>query len=91
MVVIFGLGIVAGIVLIIKLIKTAMDKFRPQMILLIIGLMLGSLYAIVMGPTTLDTPQPYMTWHTFSIVFFIIGGVVIVGLQLLKSVMEKRQ
>ena len=90
-VVIFGLGIVAGIVLIIKLIKTAMDKFRPQMILLITGLMLGSLYAIVMGPTTLDTPQPYMTWHTFSIVFFIIGGAVIIGLQLLKSVMEKHQ
>ena len=90
-VVIFGLGIVAGIVLIIKLIKTAMDKFRPQMILLITGLMLGSLYAIVMGPTTLDTPQPYMTWHTFSIVFFIIGGAVIIGLQLLKSVMGKHQ
>lgn len=87
--VIFALGIVAGIVLVIKLIRMALEKFRPQMIYLIIGLMVGSLYAIVMGPTTLDTPQPAMGFDTFSILFFIIGGVVIVGLQMLKKVMEK--
>lgn len=87
--VIFALGIVAGIVLVIKLIRMALEKFRPQMIYLIIGLMVGSLYAIVMGPTTLDTPQPAMGFNTFSILFFIIGGVVIVGLQMLKKVMEK--
>lgn len=88
---VFGCGVITGIVLIIKLIKMAMDKFRPQMMLLIIGLMLGSLYAIVMGPTTLDEPQAPMTVSTFSIMFFIIGGAVIVGLQLLKGAMEKKQ
>lgn len=88
---VFGCGVITGIVLIIKLIKMAMDKFRPQMMLLIIGLMLGSLYAIVMGPTTLDEPQAPMTVSTFSILFFIIGGAVIVGLQLLKGAMEKKQ
>ena len=89
-VVIFGLGIVAGILIIIKLIKLAMERFRPQMILLIVGLMLGSLYAIVMGPTTLDNPMPSMTPGTFSLIFFIIGGVVIVGLQFLKKMMESK-
>lgn len=88
--VVFGLGVIAGVLLVIKLIRMALEKFRPQMIYLIVGLMVGSLYAIVMGPTTLDTPQPAMDAHTFSILFFIIGGVVIVGLQMLKKVMEKK-
>lgn len=86
---IFGLGIIAGILLVIKLIKMAMEKFRSQMIYLIIGLMIGSIYAIIMGPTTLDTPQASMTFKTFSILFFVIGGAVIVGLQLLKKVTDK--
>jgi putative membrane protein len=50
--------------------------------------MLGSLYSITQGATTLDTPQPAMTFSTFSIVFFIIGGVIILGLQLLKKFMN---
>lgn len=86
---VFGLGIVTGICSMIKLLKMALKKYRSQMIYLIIGLMLGSLYAIVMGPTTLDTPKPNMTWSNFSILFFIIGGVIIVGLQLLKKIMDK--
>lgn len=87
---IFGFGVIAGIVLIIKLIRMALEKFRPQMIYLIIGLMIGSLYAIVMGPTTLDTPKEPMELSTFSILFFIIGGVVIVGLQMMKKMMENK-
>lgn len=87
---IFGFGIIAGILLIIKILRMALERFRSQMIYLIVGLMLGSLYAIVMGPTTLDVPQEPMQIGTFSILFFIIGGVVIVGLQMLKNVMEKK-
>lgn len=87
---IFGLGILTGIVLIIRLIRIALEKFRPQMIYLIIGLMIGSLYAIVMGPTTLDEPKAPMGIGTFSILFFIIGGAVIIGLQMLKKVMDKK-
>ena len=48
--------------------------------------MLGSIYAVIMGPTTLDTPQPAMTIHNFSILFFIIGGAVILGLQQMKKI-----
>ena len=87
---IFGLGILTGIVLIIRLIRIALEKFRPQMIYLIIGLMIGSLYAIVMGPTTLDEPKAPMGIGTFSILFFIIGGAVIIGLRMLKKVMDKK-
>lgn len=89
--IVFGLGVITGILLVIKLIKMALEKFRPQTIYLIIGLMIGSLYAIVMGPTTLEVPQNPMSIGTFSIVFFIIGGAIIFGLQKLKSVFEKKE
>ena len=43
-----------GIFGVVKLIRKALDHFRAQTIYLIIGLMLGSIYAVVMGPTTLE-------------------------------------
>ena len=89
--IIFGLGVITGILLVIKLIKMALEKFRPQTMYLIIGLMIGSLYAIVMGPTTLEVPQDPMSIGTFSIIFFAIGGAIIFGLQKLKDVLEKKE
>ena len=86
---IFLAGILVGIVTFVRLIKKALVKYRSQTIYTIIGMMLGSLYAIVQGPTTLKVPQPAMTFSTFSIVWFIIGAVIIFGLQLFKKVMEK--
>ncbi len=84
-VMIFGFGVLVGIVTIVRLVKIALQKFRSQTVYTILGLMIGSLYAIVMGPTTLDTPQKAMTISTFSIVFFVIGGALIGGLQMLKK------
>lgn len=87
--VIFGLGVIAGILSIIKALKKALEKFRTQTIYLIIGLMLGSLYAILMGPTTLDNPVDPININNFSILFFIIGGLVVLGLQKIKVINEK--
>lgn len=86
--VIFGLGILTGIALIIKTIKNALEKHRSQMIYFIVGMMLGSLYAIIMGPTTLEHMKPAMDLHTFEPVFFIIGAVIIFGLEKIKSISE---
>ena len=87
----FGLGVLTGIVTIIKLVKKALEKYRSQMMYFILGLMIGSVYPIVLGPTTLENAQPAMTFETFSILFFIIGGAVIVGLQVVKAVLEKKE
>ena len=57
----------------------------------ILGLMLGSIAPIILGPTTLDVPQSAMSFGTFSVIFFIIGGVIILGLQKLKAVMSKKE
>lgn len=85
---IFGLGILTGIFTSVKLLRTGLEKCRSQMVFLILGLVIGSIYAIVTGPTTLDTPQPAMTMQTFRIGFFLLGGVILGALQLLKKYME---
>ena len=82
---VFGLGVVTGIVGIIKIIKMCLERYRSQTIYTIIGLMTGSLYAITMGPTTLDVPRAPMSQSTFSILFFLLGGVILAGLELLKA------
>ena len=88
-IIIFGLGIIVGLVFFVGLIKKCLKSYRSQTIYAIIGMMLGSLYAIVMGPTTLDKPMPSMTFSTFSIWAFILGALIIYGLQGLKNLMEK--
>ena len=90
-VVIFGLGIIAGIILIIKLIQKCLEKYRSQTIYAIIGMMIGSIYSIVMGPTTLKEPQVAMSFETFNVIFFIIGVAIILGLQTLKTYMNKKE
>ena len=87
-VIIFGLGVVFGIVFFVGLIKKCLKKHRSQTIYAIIGMMLGSLYAIVLGPTTLDKPMPAMNFSTFSIIAFVLGALIIFGLQALKKIME---
>ena len=87
--IVFALGVIAGIVLFIRLIKKALEKYRSQTIYAIIGMMIGSLFSIVKGPTTLEVPQQAMTINNFSIVFFIIGGIIIFGLQAFKMYSTK--
>ena len=87
----FGVGVLLGIALIIRLVKKSLEKFRSQTVYAILGLMIGSLYAVVKGPESLDTPQPAMSFDTFSILFFIIGGVVILGLQVVKHFSQVKE
>ncbi len=84
----FGCGVIVGALSIVKVIRGALERFRAQTIYLIIGLMIGSIYAVVMGPTTLEEPQAAMTPGEFDLLFFAIGGAVILGMQFLKSSKE---
>ena len=87
---IFGLGVTTGILSIVKLLKKALEKYRSQTVYTIIGLMLGSIYSIIMGPTTLDVPVAALNFSNFSIIFFAIGGLFVWGLQKLKTINEKK-
>lgn len=90
-VIIFGLGVLTGIILIIKLIQKCLEKFRSQTIYFIIGLMIASIYSIIVGPTTLENAKPAMDFSSFSILFFIIGGVIIAGMQCVKTLLSKKE
>ncbi|WP_024615250.1 DUF368 domain-containing protein [Clostridium sp. Ade.TY] len=89
-VIIFGVGVLTGIAVTIKGVKYALSHYRSQTIYCILGLMIGSLYAVFMGPTSLEVPKPPMDMSTFSIVYFIIGGAIIVLLERLKVQLEKK-
>ena len=87
--IVFALGILAGIVSVVWVIKWALDKHRSIMIFLIIGMMIGSFYAIIMGPQTLSTPKAPLSFSSFDILWFVVGGLIIFGLQKMKDVTEK--
>ena len=88
---VFGLGVIAGIALIIRVVKKALEKYRAQTIYLIIGLMIGSIYAIVMGATTLKVLQAPLSLKTFNFIYFAIGGLIILGMEVAKRKSENKE
>ena len=88
---IFGLGIITGIVFFVKLIRKCLEKYRGQTIYLIIGMMIGSIYSIINGPTTLSDPQSPLSFKTFNLVFFALGILFLVCLQWLKNYMDNKK
>lgn len=88
--IIFGLGVIAGVLTVIRLIRYALKNYRSQMVYLIIGMMIGSFYAIIMGPTTLSVAQAPISLETFHPLFFIIGVVIVLTMQLSKNRMDKK-
>ena len=86
----FGFGVLTGIVTVVRIISRLLETHRSQMIYLIFGLMIGSLYAVIMGPTTLDIPQSPMSLSTFSLLFFVLGAAVIIGIEKLKTLMQSK-
>ena len=53
--------------------------------------MIGSIYAVIMGPTSLEVPKPPMSISTFSVVFFVIGCTLVPGLEKLKETLRQEQ
>ena len=86
-----GLGVLAGVGLSIHAIRTALRKYRGQTVWLILGLMLGSLYAIANGPASLDPPLPPMGAATFQVPAFLLGVVILLALEFLRKTMERRE
>ena len=86
-----GFGILAGVGCSIHAIRKALQSARSQMVWLILGLMIGSLYAITNGPATLDAPLPPLGIATFQPIAFVLGVGVLLGLEALKRTMEKKE
>lgn len=89
-IIIFGSGILLGILVTIRGVRSLLRKFRSQTIYCIIGLMIGSTYAVIMGPASLEIPQAPMSIGSFSIVFFAIGCTLVPALEKLKTVLKNK-
>ena len=51
--------------------------------------MIGSTYAVIMGPSSLEVPKPPMSINTFSVVFFAVGCTLVPALEKLKGTLRK--
>lgn len=80
-----GMGIFCGAGLTIHFIRAALQKHRSVMIYLILGFMLGSLFAIACGPMTLSEPLPAVDFSTFRPTGFILGIAMLLGLEFIKN------
>lgn len=81
----FGCGVLAGSVTIVKGIRVCLERFRPQTIYMILGMMIGSFYAIVMGPTTLEAPKAALSFGNFHIAAALAGAALVFGMQRMKD------
>lgn len=84
-----GLGVLAGVGFSISAIRAALQDHRSAMVWLILGLMVGSLYAIANGPASLDVPLPPLSLETVRLPAVAIGVVILLALEGLKKSMEK--
>ena len=89
-VVIFGSGILIGVLLTIRSVRYLLRKFRSQTIYCIIGLMIGSIYAVIIGPLSLEVPQSPMNLESFNIIFFVIGCILVPALEMLKVLLKSK-
>lgn len=85
----FGFGVIAGALSVVKIIKLCLDHYRVQSMYAILGMMLGSFYAIVQGPTTLDVPQAPLSLSNFHIAACAAGVILVLLLQYVKMRREK--
>ena len=90
-VLIFGFGVIIGILLTVRVVRYLLKTFRPQTIYCIIGLMIGSIYSVIMGPTSLEIPKDPMSISTFNIAFFAIGCALVPALEKLKSMLKSEE
>lgn len=85
------MGTLVGFAVAPHWIRRWMRKAPGTVTYAVLGMMLGSLYAIVVGPTTLKVPQHVMTLSDFHILWFVLGIAVMLGLEALKKRVENVQ
>ena len=81
----FGCGVLAGTVTVVKAIKVCLENYRTQTVYMILGMMIGSFYAIIMGPTTLEVPQAALNLRSFQIISAVVGAALVLGMQMIKE------
>lgn len=83
--IIFALGILTGIVSVVKIVKYCLKKYRAFIMAFIFGLVIGSVYAIIMGPATLEEVKLPLNFSNFSWFGFLLGGAPIILIELFRK------
>ena len=86
-----AVGALAGAILSPRALKRLLDEHRSAAIYAILGMMLGSIYAIVIGPTTLKIPQHMMTMADFDVLWFAVGAAAVLSLSAFKALVARRK
>lgn len=86
---IFGCGVLAGILITTRMVRYSLKNFRSQTMYFIIGLMIASIYSVIVGPMSLEIAKPAMNIYNFNIVSFVIGCILIPLLDILKNKIKK--
>ncbi len=89
--VVFGLGVIAGIILSFRGIHYLLERHRGGTVYCVLGLMLGSLYAVMQGPTTLADPLPAMGFSRMRIGYLLLGVLIVAAFALAKYLIAKRR
>ncbi len=84
-VLLFGIGILIGIITTVKIVKISLTKHRASTVFFIFGLIIAAIYSIILGPTTLEIPEAPLSFETFNIFAFILGISIILLLQIIKT------
>jgi putative membrane protein len=84
------LGMLVGSLLSIKSVKSFIENHRCAAMYLILGLIAGSVYAIIQAPSIRADPLPPLSIHTFSIWGFLVGAALIGLLVLMKGIKTKK-
>ena len=80
----FGSGILFGALTVVKGIQFCLKKYRSQTVYCILGMMIGSLYAVMMGPATLENAGQVLGPGNFNIPACMVGVCVVIGLEIIK-------
>lgn len=91
MLIVLALGIAAGLAVSPHILKKLMERNMGSVMYMVLGMMIGSVYAIIIGPTTLKVPQHAMGLSDFSIVWFIIGVLSVLALSMFKAHASRRK
>ncbi len=86
----FGLGVLTGAATVVKIIKFALDRLHSQTMWAIVGMMIGSFYAIFMGPTTLTPPQSALTFFSFNWPGCIFGIFLVLAMEKAKYTSKRK-
>lgn len=87
----FGLGFVFGGIFISKFLKYLLENHLSKLIFFIEGMLIGSLFAIINGPTTLEVPRKALSLSTFNYFLFAIGILSLIVLNILPKFIADRK